>query len=379
MKVCTITCHNVYNHGASLQAYALMKYLLKCGHEVEIIDYRPDYLSNHYKIFKISNPKWTKNVLTQMIYYVIKVPGKIISLKRKKAFDKFTNDFLQITKNRYLSNQELKHNTPNADAYICGSDQIWNSLHRNGRDLAFYLDFAPDEKIKLSYAASFATDKIADEFKPMVKEKVENLDGVGVREKSGVEILKDLNIKKAVTVVDPVFLLDKNDWNEIGTIEFSEKYILVYDFDKSAIIEKIARDIAILTGYKIYSINTYKTIYADKCFNYDGPETFVSLVRKAEYIISNSFHAIVFSVIYDKNIIAVNRKEALNIRMIDLLDDLKLSSRLVDDNYNIEELLVNIDYGEPKKNLNDKINFSKKYLKELLATNKQHPTNLLVK
>ena len=70
MKVCTITCHDVYNHGASLQAYALMKYLMNCGYDVEIIDYKPHYLSNHYNLLSIDNPKWEKNILqSQSIYY----------------------------------------------------------------------------------------------------------------------------------------------------------------------------------------------------------------------------------------------------------------------------------------------------------------------
>ena len=62
MKICTITCHDVYNHGASLQAYALMSYLNSRGHQVEIIDYKPEYLSGHYKMFSIDNPKWEKNI-----------------------------------------------------------------------------------------------------------------------------------------------------------------------------------------------------------------------------------------------------------------------------------------------------------------------------
>ena len=68
MKVCIITCHDVYNHGASLQSYALMKYLEKTNNKVEIIDYKPDYLSNHYKLLAISNPKYEKNIILKSVY-----------------------------------------------------------------------------------------------------------------------------------------------------------------------------------------------------------------------------------------------------------------------------------------------------------------------
>ncbi|WP_261302579.1 polysaccharide pyruvyl transferase family protein [Paenibacillus andongensis] len=370
MKVCTITCHDVYNHGASLQAYGLMKYLKNCGHDAEIIDYKPDYLSNHYNLWSIDNPKWEKNVLTKYLYLTLKIPKRLRERPRKRAFDKFKTEFLQITDIRYKSNEDLKNDIPYADAYLCGSDQIWNCLHKNGKDPAFYLDFVPDEKIKASYAASFATDTISAEYQPVVKQRVEKLDAVGVREKSGVEILNKLNINKANHVVDPVLLLDKNDWNQICKEEFQDKYILIYDFDNSRLIKKIALEMAEEKGYKIYSIHSGKLKYADKYFTLDGPETFVSLVRDAQFVISNSFHAAVFSVLYERSFVIVNREEAINTRMRDLLDDLQLKDRLVDENYNLEQLLTEIDYGESKKLLDEKIRFSKKYLQDVLSIQK---------
>lgn len=370
MKVCTITCHDVYNHGASLQAYGLLKYLKNSGHEAEIIDYKPDYLSNHYNLWSVSNPRWEKNFATKYLYLTLKLPSRLRERARKRAFDKFKDDYLRITENRYESNEELKNKPPYADAYICGSDQIWNCLHKNGKDPAFYLDFVPDKKIKASYAASFATDTISSEYQPVVKQRVEKLDAVGVREKSGVEILNKLNIQKANHVVDPVFLLDKNDWNAMCKKEFQEKYILIYDFDNSSLIKKIALEIAKAKGYKIYTIYSGKLKYADKYFTLDGPETFVSLVRDAQFVISNSFHAAVFSVLYEKMFVIVNRNEAINTRMRDLLDDLQLKDRLVDEKYNLEKVLSVIDYKESNAILHEKIRFSKKYLQDVLAIQK---------
>ncbi|MDR7239977.1 hypothetical protein J2Y02_004621 [Neobacillus drentensis] len=367
MKIYTITCHDVYNYGASLQAYALMRYLIKCDNDVEIIDYKPDYLSNHYKLLSIHNPKWKKNIITKSIYLVLKIPGRIPGLNRKKAFDKFKKDYLKLTELRYKSNEDLKKNVPIGDVYLCGSDQIWNTLFQNGKDPAFYLDFVPDEKIKASYAASFATDSIPEKYKPMIKEKIERLDGVGVREKSGVEILKNLNIKMAVNVVDPVFLLDKKDWDVITKEEYGEKYILVYDFDDNQLIKKIALDISKEKGYKIYSLNPGKLKYADSNFTFHGPETFVSLIRNAQFVIANSFHAAVFSIIYEKEFVIVNRKEAINTRMKDLLEDLKLKNRLISDTFTLDDVLKKIDFSDSKKILNEKIGFSKKYLRDVIS------------
>lgn len=375
MKVCTITCHDVYNHGASLQAYALMMYVKKGGHHVEIIDYKPDYLSNHYKLLSIDNPKWKVNWITKWLYLTIKFPSRIFGLQRKKSFDKFTSRYLNLTNTRYSSNEELKDNLPNADAFICGSDQIWNTLHKNGKDPAFYLDFVPDEKIKLAYAASFATDTISEENKPMIREKVNRLDGIGVREKSGVNILKTLDINKSVNVVDPVLLLSKEEWDDLGKKIFNEKYILIYDFDNSTVIKKMALEIAKEKGFVIYSINPGENHYADKYFKYVGPETFISLIRDASFVISNSFHAAVFSVIYKKNFAIVNRKEALNTRMRDFLEDLKIKERLINDYYDLDKILTPLDFNEAEHIMKDKIGFSMKYLKDTLLTIKNNRQN----
>lgn len=369
MKICTITCHDVYNHGASLQAYALMAYLKKYGHTVEIIDYKPDYLNNHYKLLNVDNPKWEKNIFIKLSYLAVKLPMRIKGLQRKKAFDNFTSKYLKLTKKRYSSNQQLKKRPPEADAYICGSDQIWNALHKNGRDPAFYLDFVPENKIKLSYAASFATESILDEYKPLVKEKVNRLDHVSVREKSGVNILKNLGIKNAVNVVDPAFLLGEDEWNRFAEKNYKEKYILIYDFDNSELIKKLALEIAREQDLAIYSINPTKIKYADRSLKYVGPESFIALIRDASFVVSNSFHAAVFSVIYKKNFAIVNRTENINSRMQDLIDDLNLNEKLIYDSYSIDDILKPIDYIATDKILKEKINFSKEFLNNALVSN----------
>lgn len=366
MKMCTITCHHVYNHGASLQAYGLMKYLTNQGHDVEIIDYRPDYLSNHYNLWSVNHPVWSRNIISRFAYVSLKLPGRIVSLKRKRAFDSFGSKYLKVSKSRYRSNEELKQAAPEADAYICGSDQIWNSLHKNGKDPAFYLDFVPSDKIKASYAASFATDTIEEDIKPVVKERVQRLDGIAVREKSGVAILEELGIDRAVTVMDPVFLLERTEWEAIGSGHFEENFILIYDFDNSDLLKKIALEIKATTGYLIYCVNPGKHHYADKTFSFVGPDAFVSLVRDAQFVLSNSYHAAVFSLIFEKNFAIVNRTEAINTRMRDLLDDLDLNSRLANEQFSIGKLLENIDYRKTNAILDGKIKSSKNYLNQLI-------------
>lgn len=369
MKIKTITCHDVYNSGASLQAYALMKYLNKIGNEVQIIDYKPDYLSNHYKILSINNSKYEKNNIIKIIYLAIKLPGRLLALKDKKRYDEFREMYLNITDRRYTSNEELKKNIPEADMYICGSDQIWNCKFNNGKDPAFYLDFVPKEKIKVSYAASFATDNIDDKYKPIIKERIKNLNYIGVRETSALTILKDLDIHDGVQVMDPVFLIDKNDWSNITyNIKSKQKYIFVYDFDKSELIREIAIKIAREKKLKIYTV--FKSDYSDKVIKRMGPLDFISYIKNAEFIISNSFHGTAFSIIFEKQFIVINRKEEINTRMRDLLNTLNMENRLISESYNLDSIIKNIDYKKVYLHLDEKIRLSKDYLSKVIDDSK---------
>lgn len=365
MKIRTITCHEVYNHGASLQEYALLYYLNENGHEASAIHYKPFYLSQHLKLNVVSNPKFDK-IFIKQLYLLAKLPQRIINLKRKKAFDAFSYQYIPTDPVLYKNNQELKENLPDAEAFICGSDQIWNSYFENGKDPAFYLNFVPASKIKISYAASFATDDIEDFLKPFVKENVSNLNAVGVREISGVKILNDLGIQNVVQVMDPVFLLDEEHWRTNFVTIIRQKFIFVYDFDSNPLIEKIAKDYALKLGCKIFTVNK-NVKYADQNFYYDGPKKFLSLMQSAQLVITNSFHSVAFSILFKKQFLVVNRTEKINTRMRDLLEILNLNEFIIHsyEDYKERNPILNKknDYESELKKL---VAFSKKFLNQSL-------------
>ena len=145
MKILTITCHDVYNFGASLQAYALQHYLEELGHEVEIINYRPGYLYKKYDWKSFTSKKFDKLnsfFVTRWMFRIAKWSYLRFSLGRKKCFDEFTKNYLKLTDKTYYTFEELKMNPPCADIIIAGSDQIWNPLFPNGKDPSYYIDFA---------------------------------------------------------------------------------------------------------------------------------------------------------------------------------------------------------------------------------------------
>ena len=354
LSIKTITCHDVYNAGASLQAYALSTYLKSLGHRVEIIDYKPDYLK-HYELWGVRNPRYNRPILRE-IYSLLKLPKRIKNRfsKRKKAFDNFTKEYLCTTRNRYQTNQELKKGNIFADVFFAGSDQIWNTLFQNGKDPAFYLDFAPEDAVCASYAASFATDDVAEEWKEKVGTWIEKLDFVSVREKSGMEILRNLGRADAYQVVDPVFLLSPNEWDALlKDKDEEEKYLLIYDFDNNDELNRKAVELAKKNEWKIYSI--FPNSICDKCFYDEGPLELVQLVKNADFVLSNSFHATAFSIIFERQFAVFERKEEINTRMRDLLKSLGIS---------MEE--EHIDYSKVNTLLSEQISYSKKYIDKVI-------------
>ena len=322
MKICTITCQNADNHGARLQCYALVKHLQKQGHTVEVIDYRPDYMRGPKMWYwpGLSVKGWAKLFL--------QASDRRRAVRRHRYFDDFSKKYIPLTR-IYNSIDELREDPPCADMYIAGSDQIWNTTFRNGTDPGYYLDFGPKEIRRESFAASFATEEIVPDAQLFVKENLKRFDKITVREQSALAILEELGYHGTLQD-DPVFLLSSKEWDAIadGTGK-DEKFVLVYDFYADDEIRKMAQSIAAEKMCKIYAICSSELSYADKNFVYSGPETFVSLVKHASCVVSNSFHGTVFAMIYQVPFKVLDRPDGLNVRMHDLLERYDERTRLL--------------------------------------------------
>ena len=358
----TITCHDVYNVGASLQAFALITYLNEHGYNAEIIDYKPEYLSRHYRLNIVSNPSYDKPFIREL-YLLAKLPARLLARRgeKKKEFDAFRNQYLKVTAQKFQTNEELCRLCPKADAYIAGSDQIWNPLFPNGRDPSFFLNFVSDGN-KISYAASFAVETIPEELKTVMQKHLRTFDAISVREKSGVQILEDLGLQ-GEQVCDPVFLLPCKDWETILSDRNKlEKYIYVYDFDNSDLISKLVKEIS--AEEKLGVLSYFKRSDAVR-WKESGPLSFLRSIADAEIVISNSFHATAFSLIFHKDFFVVGRKESINTRMRDLLDSLDLSDRYLCCAEDWKTAKV-IDWNSVDQKLKDQIQASEDFLKKAL-------------
>ena len=166
--------------------------------------------------------------------------------------------------------------------------------------------------------------------------------------------------------VDSVFLLSKTNWEELCkyTKKPSEKYVLVYDFEDSDLIEYLAKLYAKQKGVKVYSIGARRLKYADKCFTKSGPIQFLSLVKNAECVIGNSFHGILFSIIFERDFFVVRRNDGLNARMEDLLKRYDLSHRMIVSHLDDNALLEHVDFNHVNDKLASNIDSTKQFLAE---------------
>lgn len=324
VKSYTITCHRPFNYGAALQAYALNKKLTQLGVDAKVIDYCPSY-------YRRTNQT---NIFVKTARSIIRTPDYI---KGKFVFGKFLHDNLPLSPMKYKTIDDLQKNTPIADIYVAGSDQIWNCQGLpNGKDDSFFLSFAPKKSKKIAYAASLAMPSIPNDQKDRYKELISDFDSVSIREKTGVKLVEELGITNAVNVLDPVYLLKNTEWDKLiesSKFKPKEKYVLVYGFERQKNVYSYARKLAESLGVKVYTVNTNIEDYfldTNKYFWNTSPQTFVKLIKNAEAVVTNSFHGMSFSIIYRKAFHLFLKQGKANSRMISLLDELGLLDRIVE-------------------------------------------------
>ena len=340
IKTKTLTFHSAVNYGAVLQTLALQKVLLKLNFDNKIIDYT-DFCMNIYNpddfsglSFKNKIKKCIKNIL----YYK--------KLKRKYLlFQDFVHKNIKLTK-KVNNISEINSIINDDDILITGSDQVWSSKIDGGLSDIYTLNIGNISNYRISYAASLG-NSIIDEFdKEKYINKLAIMDKISVREKTAQKELNKIIKNKIIDVnVDPTMLLTKDDWSSLITTykRDEKKYILAYTMDDNKEYFKIANQLSKETGYKIVYFdlknkgfkNVYKNVFLSNPFD------FINYIKNAEYIVTNSFHGLVFSLIFNKNFWIIPHKTRGS-RMIDLLNELKLENRLV---YTFEDFEKK-DYSE---------------------------------
>ena len=352
MKVGIITFHFVSNQGGVLQAYALQTYLEKNGYDTSIINYRPGYHTIRYKANK--NPfaysKWywkkfadrhtLKRIQLTLRSFVrcLYMNYKHTDREVERLFADFTNKNLHETE-IYTSLKGLKKNPPKLDAYVSGSDQLWGpDLLNLEFDPAYFLNFG-EALPKITYAVSTGRDLTSEELSKL-RGLSEDLTAVSLREynESTIKAVgKDVHI-----CIDPTLLLDASDYANVeNKLLESDSYIFVYGFETN---EDIKQAIGIASKkYECKIINgSPNRIKLDgdivELRDY-GPDRFLSLIKNAQCVVTNSFHGTAFSIIYKKEFITVAHSTRGR-RMVELLNKVELNYRLWGDSqFSIEKCI----------------------------------------
>ncbi|MFY3790514.1 polysaccharide pyruvyl transferase family protein [Ureibacillus sp. MALMAid1270] len=358
-RVLTLTMHSAHNYGAVLQAFALQSYLIQRGYKNEIIDYRPDYISNEYKIIQLKQNNIP--IHRSIVSSFISLPFRILKSYR---FNKFINENLKLTNNTFKTYSQLQESNPKGDVYIVGSDQVWNSDITKGVDPAFFLDFVTFGK-KVSYAASFGKEYVKNEEKNLIKKHLEVFDAISIREESGRGILENLGIKKSELVVDPVFLLNKGDYNKISKKPKIDKYLLIYTLENDPLVTPLARKVAEARNLKIVSIGSFINRYkSDYHIRAAGPEEFLGYFMNADYVITNSFHGTAFSIIFNKDFASIKLNNKRGTRIENLLEITDNKNRVVERKEDFGKILDSIPYHFKSIKIEEVVQSSKNFISE---------------
>ena len=361
MKIAVLTFFESENYGTVLQAYALQKYLQKQGHTVELLHIKRmvNGQSSHYKV-----KKKPPTFLEKVQYKVVSILQKKNIQSKTEKFKNFRKEYLCVSK-YYDSEEALKERLEDYELFISGGDQIWNPYHKVF-SLHYMLDFLPEDKPRIAYGSSFGVAHIDDlSILSKMKEQLNKYTAIGVREQSGVEIVKGLSLPSS-QVLDPVFL-GKEEWSKfIGERPLKKKYCLVYalieypEEEKRKILayaKKNDLEVVILPYNRQNCLNGFK-----KGFGL-SPQEFLNYIAHAEQVITNSFHGVAFSILLEKQFTllgcASEEGMAKRERLIDVMKQFEIENREIG---TAEE----IDYQKVNKIVRNRIADSETYIKEAI-------------
>lgn len=333
--ILTLYYHN-YNYGGLLQAYALQKAITDLGHQAKQISYRLESGYNGWSPVKASIKKPVAYLYHRAKY------GKWFDqyTVRRKKFEAFAET---IPHTEVVTAQTISELSNQFDCFVCGSDQIWNPI---GWQPTLFFDFLPDNKKKISYAASIARDELTEKEHAFMKPYLDKFSAISVREKNSADMLNQKFSKLNVQAVpDPVFLLEKDEWVNLipKSKEKDEPYIFAYFLGENeenrqkAIRYAEDRKLKIrFASYLDYTQSGWDKQHPELLASPMGVEEFLQSIANAELVLTDSFHAAAFSSILKTPFYALPRfkaqdKTSMNSRILNLVQELEIPERYTEE------------------------------------------------
>jgi len=353
-----ITHHSPHNFGAMLQAYALQFFISEMGHTVEIIDHGlPE-----------SPPRlFSKKGIKKIPYALLGLIHKNQLEQKYRRFNSFSGRYLNLSQS-YKDPAELYQSSLTYDALICGSDQIWNPKHHNF-DPKFFLNFGPMDAVRIAYAPSFGVSEVSPELNQNLSGLLDNLDFLSCREKSGALLMEALTNRQTAHVVDPTMLVPVEHWIKISKrpTNLPARYLLTYALDNSRDFGKSVNQIAKKLSLPVVCIQVgvrAPKFRCDHIIRDAGPLEFLGLLASAEFVINNSFHGSIFSILLNKQLFSPPHNHS-NERMHNLFEWTKIP-HVQDLAFTLSALPCVIDYSAVNLILEEAASQSANYLSAAL-------------
>lgn len=349
MRIGLLTYHHSVNIGAMMQAYATCRALRELGHEVVIVDIRQPE-GRHSGITKL---------ITDAVY-----------LKRDADLRHFKDAFYPPMTRRYHSVEELRSDPPAVDCLLVGSDQTWNPDISKEMAMAYFLDFGPEDIRRVSYGSSFGIAEWPDGscLTLDVKAALSRFDSLSVRENTGKEILHDTFGVDGQLVVDPTMLFD--NYNEITDRIIPRNELICYKLERTPEFYGSIGAVKRMAGLPARLLNNSFPVKGLRYTYPPGVKEWISRLAGAAMVLTDSFHGVVFSLLYKRRFVAIKSNNGKDSRIVDLMRAAGLQDRVFDstgDLLNDDAWLLPIDYSAVESKLSEMRAHSWDYLKTSLA------------
>lgn len=356
MKVGILTFQATSNYGACLQCTALTQMINLLGAECDTINYRCESIEKReikISFFSLGVKKFPIQVLISIYRWL-----------KSRIIKKFMSRNCPLSEEVYDKSSIISANNK-YDVFISGSDIIWE-LYVTGGDYTFFLDFVKENKKKYSYSSSFGYNRIPDEFLVKVKKYLNEYQQISVRENEGADIIKELLSKDVRVTVDPTLLFDGNYWTkmeETYNLE-KQKYILLYFDDAKHESMKFAQKLAEKENVPVIYLKEYPGFRKYKNVRNIANVSvgqFLWLIHNALYVITGSYHGVLFSINFNTPFFYFNRAHQGRINTI--VDNLGITDRSL---ANLKGFYTEIDWSGVNEKLSALRNDSIQYIKNVI-------------
>ena len=325
-KIGIVSFPRYFNYGTFLQLYAMQQTVARLGFQPEIIDYDP--YNDSGKRSEPSNQgrrllrgtglrsAVSRAISSMRTFRPAGSRGDDLVKQRDNRFARFLSGSLQLGRKTYFNEAGLHADRPACDAFIVGSDQVWHPTAHH-EDSVYYLGFAERHQ-RIAYAPSFGVSEIPLDCQDWIRQRLLEIPHLSVRETAGAAMIRELTGRQAQVVLDPVFLVEPDDWAEFGesVLRLPRSYLLCYFLESDSYMRDRALSIARALGLQpvMVPVHARDMNSVDSEFERPsgvGPREFIDLVRRASFVCTDSFHGTAFAILFNRPFYTFRRYDNL--------------------------------------------------------------------